>query len=99
MTDPVTTVKNVLVEFENGVKIAASDALHILADVEKKTPEAVAGLAVVIGTVDKALVDVQTAAGAPVQLLSIQFDKAAAADLKAVWPAVKALVATLGIKA
>jgi len=80
------------------VEVEAGKLLNFVAKAQKATPAAVAGLATILGGVGKAIGDVQSAAANPTQVLSISFDQQTAADLKAVWPDVKAAVADLGIK-
>lgn len=85
---------------EKIIEIAAEDALRFITslqgDVNKGGPGALAALAVVLSAVDKALVDGTNVANNPASLvLSFATD---VADVKAVWPAVKQLAASLGIK-
>lgn len=77
------------------VEIGADKVLNFLAKVQKATPAAVAGLGVLLGAVSKAVGDAESAVAAP---LNISLDEATFADVKAVWPDIKAFVATLGIK-
>jgi hypothetical protein len=80
------------------VEVDAGKVLSFLAKTEKTTPQAVAGLAVVLGAVGKAVSDVQSVAAAPTQALNVTFDQQTAADVKAVWPALKEFAASFGIK-
>jgi hypothetical protein len=80
------------------IEVAADKVLSFVAKAQKATPAAVAGLAVVLSAVGKAVSDVQSAAVTPTQVLNLSFDFATFADLKAVWPDVEKLAATLGIK-
>lgn len=91
-------VKKVLVTVAKDVEIGATDALHFIANVEKKSPAAVAALAVILGAFTKALTDVQAGAANPSEALNISFDQATLVDLKAVWPDLIAFAETLGIK-
>lgn len=62
--------------------------------INEDAPKAVAGLAVLIPALDKALQDAATAAGDPTSLVvTLPVD---IADFKAIWPAVKKFVGTLG---
>jgi hypothetical protein len=97
-TSEISKIKGALITVAKDVDIAASDALKFVAGVEKKSPAAFAGLAVVLGSVAKVLGDVQAAAANPAQAFSVSFDQATAADLKAVWPDIVQLCATWGIK-
>lgn len=84
---------NVLIK---DVEVDAAKVLSFLARAEKATPGAAAGLAVLLGSVSKAVSDGSAAAGA--SGLNFSLDQQTFADLKAVWPEVKTLAATLGIK-
>jgi hypothetical protein len=92
------SVKTALVTVAKDVDLAATDVLKVLANVEKKSPAAVAALGVLLGAVGKAVSDVQTGAQTPADLVNVSFDSATFADLKAVWPDVVSFAATLGIK-
>lgn len=78
------------------VEVDATKVLSFLSKAEKSTPAAAAGLAVVLGTVSKAVSDGSAAAGS--SGLNFSLDAQTFADLRAVWPEVKAFAATLGIK-
>jgi hypothetical protein len=66
------------------------------AKVEKAGPGVLAGLGVLAAGVETALQDVVTSAGNPSQIvLNLGTD---ISDFKAVWPDIKAFLATLGIK-
>lgn len=90
----------VLLNIEKGIEVAAEDALSFItganAKVQTGGPGAIAGLGVVVGAVDKALSDAAAVAENPASL-TVTFGSDVA-DIKAVWPAVKAFLATLGIK-
>lgn len=77
------------------IEVEAGKVLSFLARAEKAEPQVVAALGVLLGAVSKAVTDVQGAAAQP---LNIQLDQATFADIKAVWPDVKAFAATFGIK-
>lgn len=64
--------------------------------INTKAPAAIAALGVLLGGVDKALSDTSAAAGNPTSLL-LNFGTDVS-DLKALWPEVKTLVESLGIK-
>jgi hypothetical protein len=76
-------------------EVAAEKVLSFLAKTEKAEPQVIAALGVLLGAVGTAVTSVQGAAAAP---LNVQLDQATFADIKAVWPDVKAFAATLGIK-
>jgi len=89
---------NILVNIEKGIEIAAEDALRWLGKAQttlSAAPGVVAALATLISAVDKPLLDISGVAANP---LNIALDVQTVADLKAVWPQVKAFLATLGVK-
>lgn len=89
---------NVLVNAEKKIEMAAEDALKWLAGADNKlqaAPQAIAGLAVLLGHVQKCVIDVQADATNP---LNITLLPAQVADFKHVWPDVRNLAFTLGIK-
>jgi hypothetical protein len=91
---------NIFLNIEKGIEVGAEDLLKFVNLANSKTasggPGAIAALGVLAGSVDKALTDVATGAANPTTLvLSLPSD---VTDIKAVWPAAKSLLATLGIK-
>jgi hypothetical protein len=80
------------------VEVDAGKVLSFLTRASKATPAAAAALGVILGAVSKVVGDAAAVAGAPATALSVTFDQATIADLKAVWPDVKELATTLGIK-
>lgn len=89
---------NILVNIEKGIEIAAEDALKWLTGAKKAltaAPQVVAALATLIGAVEKPITELAGAAANP---LNIALDIETVEDLKAVWPDVKAFLATLGVK-
>ena len=89
---------NILVNLEKGTEIAAEDVLKWLTGTSKSphtAPAVIAALATLAGALEKPLTDLSAAAGNP---LNIPLDLETAADIKAVWPDVKAFLATMGIK-
>ena len=89
---------NILVNIEKGIEIAAEDALRWLTGANKAlkaAPQVVAALATLVGAVEKPLAELALAAENP---LDIAVDIQTAKDLQAVWPEVKAFLATLGVK-
>ena len=89
---------NIMVNIEKGIEIAAEDALKWLTGANKalKTaPQVIAALATLIGAVEKPISELAGAAANP---LNIPLDIQTARDLQAVWPDVKAFLATLGVK-
>ena len=90
-----------LISIGSGIEVGAVDLFKWITGAtsaaQKYGPKAIAGLAVLAAAVDKALTDVEAAAANPTTLLlNLETD---IADMKAVWPDVKALLADLGIKA
>ena len=89
---------NILVNVEKGIEIAAGDVLKWLGKAQialHAAPAVVAALATLITAVDKPLIELSGVAANP---LNIALDVQTAEDLKAVWPDVKAFLATLGVK-
>jgi hypothetical protein len=87
---------NIIVDAAKGLEIAAVDLLNFTKKVNAGGPSALAAAGVLFGAVDKALADGAAAAANPTTLvLNLGTD---VADIKAVWPAAKQLIATLGIK-
>jgi hypothetical protein len=89
---------NILVNIEKGIEIGAADALKWLGKAQttlSAAPGVVAGLATLIGAVDKPLTELSGVIANP---LNIPLDIQTASDLKAVWPEVKAFLGTLGVK-
>lgn len=89
---------NILVNIEKGIEIAAEDALRWLSGANKAiqaTPAVIAALATLVGAIEKPLSELAGAAANP---LNIPLDVQTVADLKAVWPQLKAFLKTLGIK-
>jgi hypothetical protein len=89
---------NILVNTEKGIELGAEDALKWLSRVQtvlSATPGVVAALATLVTAADKPLIELSGVAANP---LNIALDIQTANDLKAVWPDVKAFLATLGVK-
>ena len=89
---------NILVNIEKGVEIGAEDALKWLTGADKAVhaaPAAIAALAVLVGLLDKPLLDL---AGVAVNPLNIPLDIQTATALVAAWPKVKAFLASHGVK-
>lgn len=91
---------NILVSIGKDIEVAAGDLLKWVTTgattAEKLGPGALAGLGVLAGAVEKALVDAATAASNPATLvLNLGSD---IEDIKAVWPDLKAFLQTLGVK-
>jgi hypothetical protein len=92
------SMANILVNIQKGIEIGAEDALSWLGKahtVLTAAPGVVAALATLASAVDKPLSEL---AGAIANPLNIPLDIQTANDLKAVWPEVKAFLATLGVK-
>ena len=88
----------IMVNIEKGIEIAAEDALKWLSGASKalKTgPQVIAALATLIAAVEKPISELAGAAANP---LNIPLDIQTARDLQAVWPDVKAFLATMGVK-
>jgi hypothetical protein len=90
---------NILLGIEHGVEVAAEDILKFVTGAlsigSKVEPGVVAGLGVLLGTVAKALGDVNGVAANP---LNFSLDAATVKDLEAVWPAVVQFASSIGIK-
>ena len=89
---------NILVNIEKGIEIAATDALKWLGKAQttlSAAPSVIAALATLAAAVDKPLLDIAGVAANP---LNIVLDIQTATDLRAVWPEVKAVLGTLGVK-
>ncbi len=89
---------NILVNIEKGIEIGAEDALKWLTGANKTlqaAPAVVAALATLIAAIEKPMSELAGAAANP---LNIPLDIQTVADLKAVWPQVKAFLTTLGVK-
>lgn len=91
---------NVLVSIEKGVEVAAEDLFGWITKANQKVqtggPAAISAIAVLAGALDKALTDVSGAVTNPTSIiLNLGTD---ISDIKAVWPDVKALLHTLGVK-
>jgi hypothetical protein len=89
---------NIMVNIEKGIEIGAEDALKWLGGANKAlkaAPQVVAALATLIGAVEKPLSELAGAASNP---LNIALDIQTVEDLKAVWPDVKAFLASFGVK-
>src|SRR5260370_39131487 len=83
---------NILVNVEKGIEIAAADSLKWLSKAQTAltaAPCVIAALATLAEAVDKPLLDISGVAANP---LNIALDIQTAADLKAVWPEVKAFL-------
>ncbi|QNI31609.1 hypothetical protein H7849_21485 [Alloacidobacterium dinghuense] len=90
---------NILLGIEHGIEVAAEDVLKFVSGAmvasNKAEPSVVAGLGVLLGTVAKALGDVN---GVVTNPLNFSLDIATIQDLKAVWPAMVQFAGSLGIK-
>jgi hypothetical protein len=89
---------NILVNIEKGIEVGAADVLKWLGHAQSAiaaAPPVVAGLATLIGAIDKPLLDVPGVIANP---LNIPLDIQTANDLKAVWPQIKTFLGTLGVK-
>jgi hypothetical protein len=89
---------NILVNIEKGIEIGAEDALKWLTGAGrplKAAPRVIVALAVLVAALEQPLLDAEVAAAHP---LNIPLDIQTAADLKAVWPEVKAFLVSLGVK-
>ncbi len=89
---------NILVNIEKGIEIGAADALRWLGKAQTAltaAPAVIAALATLVTAVEKPLAELGGAVANP---LNIPLDIQTAEDLKAVWPDVKAFLATLGVK-
>ena len=89
---------NILVNVEKGLEVACEDILSFIGKTSKNTPGAVAALGVLLGAVSKVVSEVASDAQNPTQLLNFSLTQQQIADIKAVWPDLVTLTATLGIK-
>lgn len=90
----------IAVDVEKGLSIAAEDVLKAVglasSAVASSGPGALAAFGVLMGALDKAVTDVEAGAVNPTSLVvAIPPDLA---DIKAVWPAIVAFLATIGVK-
>jgi hypothetical protein len=88
--------ESVLLGAEADVKIAVADALKVFGVAVTKAPAAVVGLTALAASVEKALADTAADVTNPTQLVLTFAGQVA--DFKAVWPDVKAFLASVGIK-
>jgi hypothetical protein len=92
-------VANILLGIEHGIEVAAEDILKFVScavvTTNKAEPGVIAGLGVLLGTVAKALGDVNGVVNNP---LNFTLDAATIQDLKAVWPAIVQFAGSIGIK-
>jgi len=89
---------NIRVNMEKGVDIAAEDALRWLTGANKSlqaAPAVVAALAILVSALEKPITEFAGAAANP---LNIALDIQTVSDIRAVWPELKAFLATLGIQ-
>jgi NAD(P)H-dependent flavin oxidoreductase YrpB (nitropropane dioxygenase family) len=90
---------NILLGIEHGIEVAAEDILKFVtcavAVSNKAEPGVIAGLGVLLGTVAKALGDIDGVVANP---MNFTLDAATIQDLKAVWPAIVQFAASIGIK-
>lgn len=89
---------NILVNIEKGIEVGAADVLKWLGHAQtaiSAAPAVVAGLATLIGAIDKPLTEISGVIANP---LNIPLDIQTATDLKAVWPQIKTFLGTLGVK-
>ena len=89
---------NILVSMEKGIEVGAEDVLKWLAGANRTlsaAPEVIAGLATLVGVVDKPLMEMAAAAANP---LNIALDIQTVRDMKAVWPQMKGFLSSLGVK-
>jgi CHASE2 domain-containing sensor protein len=89
----------ILLNIEHGIEVAAEEVLKFVGGVEalnnKIAPDAIAGLGVLLGTVAKALGDINGVVSNP---LNVSLEATTVKDLKAVWPAIVRFAASIGIK-
>lgn len=89
---------NILVNIEKGIEIGAEDALKWLTRANtglQAAPAVIAALGTLMGAIEKPITEVAGVASNP---LNIALDIQAVTDIRAVWPELKAFLATLGIK-
>jgi len=89
---------SILMNVEKGIEIAAEDCLKWLGKAHgaiNAAPGVIAALATLISATEKPLVELTGVAANP---LNIPLDVQTAIDLKAVWPDVKAFLASFDVK-
>ena len=90
---------NILVNFEQGIEVAATDVLKFLTQSQsvmtKMEPGVIAALGVLLGATANALASLNAAAATPI---NVQLDIQTVTDLEAVWPDVVSFAKALGIK-
>ena len=90
---------NILVSVEKGIEVAAEDVLKFVTGAQQKTTQAgpgvVSGLGVLLGAFATVAGDVAGVAASPVNIV---LDQQTVADIKAVWPDIKAFASNFGIK-
>jgi hypothetical protein len=89
---------NILLGIEHGVEVAAEDVLKFVSGAKaasKVAPDVVAALGVLLGTVAKAIGDVNGVVANP---LNLSLDATTIQDLKSVWPAIMQFAGSIGIK-
>jgi hypothetical protein len=90
---------NILVNFEQGIEVAAGDVLKFItqsqAVMTKIEPGVIASLGVLLGATSTALGAVSASAASPV---NVQLDAQTVSDVRQVWPALEAFAKSLGIK-
>jgi hypothetical protein len=90
---------SIIVNIEKGIEVGAEDLLKFITGAQselKAAPQVVAALGTLLGAFSTAVASTSSAAEA--SGLNVVLDEQAAANIKAVWPALVAFAATLGIK-
>lgn len=83
------------------VEVVLEDVLHFFAKVQTvvlKGPQIIVSLTVLLTAVDKVINDVQLDVANPVGLINVPMDAQQLADVKAIWPDIKAVFASAGFK-
>ncbi len=90
---------NILVSFEQGIEVAATDVLKFITQSQsvmaKIEPGVIASLGVLLGATSAALSAVSASAASPI---NIQMDAQTVTDIREVWPALEMFCKSLGIK-
>ncbi len=92
----MANLATIVLDVEKGIEVGAADLLKLVGKAQTAGPSVLAALGVLASGITTSLTEIESAAGA--SGLNIALDTQTLADLKAVWPEVKAFLLTLGIK-
>lgn len=85
----------------NIIEVAIEDILHWFSKVEQvvlKGPHIIMAIGTLLAAVEKVLADVQIDVANPIGLINISVDAQQLADVKVIWPDIKAVFTAAGIK-